>query len=135
LSILTIGLSVLAALVVIWLVFVLVLLAVVPKQSLIKEALRIIPDVVRLVKRLATDQGLPWGLRWRLWLLLGYLALPIDLVPDFLPVIGYADDAIVVMLVLRMVVRRAGSEAIVRDWPGTPAGLTALQRLAGLTIN
>ncbi len=54
--------------------------------------------------------------------------------PDFLPVIGYADDAIVVMLVLRTVVRRVGGEVISRHWPGTPAGLAALQRLAGLTI-
>ena len=56
----------------------------------------------------------------RLWLLLGYLALPIDLVPDFIPVLGYADDAIVVALVLRSVVRRAGPDAIERHWPGTP---------------
>jgi uncharacterized membrane protein YkvA (DUF1232 family) len=69
--------------------------------------------------------------RVRLWLLLGYLAMPIDLVPDVIPVIGYADDAIVVALVLRSVVRRAGPDAVVRHWPGTPDGLAAVQRLTG----
>jgi uncharacterized membrane protein YkvA (DUF1232 family) len=50
----------------------------------------------------------------RLWLLLAYLALPIDLVPDFIPMLGYADDAIVVAIVLRSVVRRAGADALTR---------------------
>jgi uncharacterized membrane protein YkvA (DUF1232 family) len=61
-----------------------------------------------------------------------YLAIPIDIIPDFIPVIGYADDAIIVSAVLRSVVRRAGAEAIRRHWPGTDDGLLALQRIAGL---
>ena len=68
-----------------------------------------------------------------LWLLLGYLALPFDLVPDLVPVIGYADDAVLVVWTLRSVVRSAGADAIGRHWPGTPDGLVAVQRLAGLT--
>ncbi len=62
-----------------------------------------------------------------------YLASPIDLVPDFVPIIGYADDAVVVALVLRSVVRRAGRQALVRHWPGTPQGLGLIEQLAGLT--
>jgi uncharacterized membrane protein YkvA (DUF1232 family) len=69
--------------------------------------------------------------RVRLWLLLGYLALPIDLIPDFVPVLGYADDAVIVALVLRSVVRRSGVDAVQRHWPGTPDGLRALLRLTG----
>jgi uncharacterized membrane protein YkvA (DUF1232 family) len=68
----------------------------------------------------------------RLWLLLAYLALPFDLVPDVIPVIGYADDALVVALVLRAVVRRAGVDALARHWPGSPDGLAAVCRLARL---
>lgn len=97
-----------------------------------RELLRLLPDVLRLLRRLAADRTLPRGVRVRLWLLLGYLALPIDLVPDFIPVVGYADDAIVVALVLRSVVRRAGADALARHWPGTPDGLAALRRLARL---
>lgn len=77
---------------------------------------------VRLLPRLAADRSLPRAVRVRLALLLAYLACPIDLVPDFLPVVGYADDAIIVSAVLRSVVRHAGVRAIERHWPGTQDG-------------
>jgi uncharacterized membrane protein YkvA (DUF1232 family) len=92
---------------------------------------RLVPDVVRLARRLAADRSLPRGVRLRLWVLLGYLVVPVDLIPDFIPVIGWADDAIVVALVLRTVLRAAGPEAIRRHWPGTPHGLAVALRIAG----
>jgi uncharacterized membrane protein YkvA (DUF1232 family) len=98
----------------------------------LSDVLRLVPDVVRLVRRLASDPELPRGVRLRLALLLGYLLFPLDLVPDFIPVVGYADDAIVVALALRSVVRRAGPEALDRHWPGTAEGLRALKRLVGV---
>jgi uncharacterized membrane protein YkvA (DUF1232 family) len=101
-----------------------------PDDVSLREALRLLPDLVRLLRGLATDDSLPRGVRVRLWLLLGYLALPVDLVPDVVPVIGYADDAVVVALVLRSVSRRAGPEALERHWPGSPQGLDAVRRLA-----
>jgi uncharacterized membrane protein YkvA (DUF1232 family) len=116
-----------------WLVLVAFLLVARPKGSLLKEALRLLPDTLRLLRRLATDRALPRGVRWRLWLLFGYLAMPIDLIPDFIPVIGYADDAIIVAAVLRSVVRRAGAESIRRHWPGTEDGLSTLFRVARLS--
>lgn len=94
-----------------------------------KEALRVLPDLLVLLRRLAADRTLSRGIRLRL--LLAYLAFPLDLVPGFLPVIGYADDAIIVALALRMVVRRAGHAPLERHWPGTPAGLTLIGRFAG----
>lgn len=96
------------------------------------EMLRLLPDLLRLLKRLATDASLPRGVRVRLWLLLAYLAVPIDLIPDFIPVIGYADDAIIVALALRAVARRAGAETLQRHWPGTPAGFAAVLSAAGI---
>jgi uncharacterized membrane protein YkvA (DUF1232 family) len=68
-----------------------------------------------------------------LWLLLGYLALPIDLIPDVIPVLGYADDAIAVVLVLRYITHAAGPTALERHWPGTDDGLAAVRKLAGLS--
>jgi uncharacterized membrane protein YkvA (DUF1232 family) len=115
-----------------WLLLIAALWASKPSDVRLRELLRLLPDVLRLVRRLAADSTLPRGVRMRLWLLLAYLALPIDLVPDFIPVLGYADDAIAVAVVLRSVIRRAGSDALTRHWPGTPEGLAALRRLARL---
>jgi uncharacterized membrane protein YkvA (DUF1232 family) len=121
------------ALILSWLALVVGLLVVRPKGSLLAEALRLLPDVLRLLRRLAGDRSLPRGVRVRLWLLVGYLAIPIDLVPDVVPVLGYADDAIIVTAVLRSVVRRAGLDPIRGHWPGTEDGLAAVLRLCGLT--
>ncbi|OCB56987.1 hypothetical protein A5722_10885 [Mycobacterium vulneris] len=125
-----IGLGV--ALLLSWLVLVIALLVMRPRGNLLNEALRILPDLLRLIPRLAADKTLPRGVRVRLALLVVYLALPIDLIPDFIPVLGYADDAIIVTLVLRSVVRDAGVAAVRAHWPGTDDGFDALARLTGL---
>ncbi|HEY9377685.1 MAG TPA: DUF1232 domain-containing protein [Jiangellaceae bacterium] len=124
--------GIVAALLLAWLALVVVLLIARPPGGLLREALRVLPDVLRLVRRLAADQSLPRGVRIRLGLLLAYLAVPIDLIPDFIPILGYADDAIIVTAVLRSVVRRAGVEAVRAHWPGTDDGFAAVTRLTGL---
>jgi uncharacterized membrane protein YkvA (DUF1232 family) len=96
------------------------------------EGIRFGPELVGLVRRIAGDEDLPRSVRVRLWMLLAYLLCPVDLVPDFLPVIGYADDLIVVALALRSVLKAAGPEAVTRHWRGSPAGLSAVLRLSGL---
>ncbi|MEO8179015.1 MAG: DUF1232 domain-containing protein [Deltaproteobacteria bacterium] len=116
-----------------WAILALFLVLARPKESLLREVLRVLPDTLRLLRRLGADASLPRGVRVRLWLLFAYLAMPFDIIPDFIPVIGYADDAIIVALVLRSVVRRAGADAICRHWPGTREGLAALWRAAGLS--
>jgi uncharacterized membrane protein YkvA (DUF1232 family) len=125
-------LGVIAGLVLLWLVFAVALWLVKPDEYAVRDALRLLPDLIRLIKGLATDPETPRGVRIRLALLIVYLALPVDLIPDFIPVIGYADDAIIVALVLRSATRSAGPDAIARHWPGTPEGLTALKRLCRL---
>jgi uncharacterized membrane protein YkvA (DUF1232 family) len=120
------------ALLVAWIVLISVLAVARPTGGLLREALRVLPDVLRLIRRLAADETLPRGIRVRLALLLVYLAIPIDLVPDFIPVLGYADDVIIVTLVMRSVVRRAGLDAVRTHWPGTDDGFIALARLTGL---
>jgi uncharacterized membrane protein YkvA (DUF1232 family) len=121
-----------AAVLVAWGALVLSLVVARPKGSHLQEAMRLLPDTLRLLRRLATDGSLPRGVRARLWLVFAYLAVPVDIIPDFIPVIGYADDAIVVCMVLRSVVRRAGADAIRRNWRGTENGLAAIWRVAGL---
>jgi uncharacterized membrane protein YkvA (DUF1232 family) len=127
----TLGIIV-GSLLLLWLLLLAVLWRARPDDLTARGALRLLPDVLRLVRRLAADRSLPGAVRIRLWLLLAYLVSPVDLVPDFIPVLGYADDVVVVAWALRSVVRRAGREALVRQWPGEPAGLAAVGRLAGL---
>lgn len=120
-----------AGLLIVWVALLTALAVTCPRGQSLTDMLRLFPDVLRLIARLARDRSLPRAVRWRLALLAAYLASPIDLIPDFIPVIGYADDAVVVALTLRSVVRRAGPEAIERHWSGTPEGLQILRRLLG----
>jgi len=128
----TIPLGIVGGLLLVWAVLVVMLWLAKPGDYDLKDALRLLPDLMRLIKRLAADPATPRGVRIRLVLLLGYLALPFDLIPDFIPVLGYADDAIIVALVLRSATRSAGPDALAKHWPGTPEGLAALKRLCRL---
>src|SRR3954468_12251616 len=128
----TLLLGLLATVVVCWLALIVVLLVVRPDGSTLTDALRVLPDTVGMLRRFARDPALPRPTRMIVWGLLVYLLSPIDLVPDFLPVIGYADDAIVAALALRALVRAAGPDALARHWEGSPAGLAVIHRLAGL---
>lgn len=128
----TILIGVAAGLVLLWLALVITLMVVRPANQTVVEILRLLPDTVVLLRRLAADRELPRGVRVRLGLLLVYLILPIDLIPDFIPVVGYADDAIIVAVALRSVTRRAGRAALEKHWPGSAEGLQAVRRLAGI---
>ena len=90
-----------------------------------------IPDCVVLFSRLVRDPRVPLPSKVLLGALIGYLALPFDLVPDFIPVVGVLDDAIVVALVLRVVLRAGGPELVRAHWPGPEASLGTVLRLAG----
>jgi uncharacterized membrane protein YkvA (DUF1232 family) len=94
-----------------------------------------IPDCVVLVSRLARDERISRPRRFVLFGILGYLALPIDLVPDFLPGIGQLDDAVLLGLALRVIVRGGGTQIVREAWPGPQASLTLVLRAAGLETN
>jgi uncharacterized membrane protein YkvA (DUF1232 family) len=89
-----------------------------------------IPDCLILFRRLLRDERVPRRRKILIGVLIGYLAMPFDLVPDFIPVAGLVDDAIIVALVLRTVLRSGGPELLREHWPGPPASMTALLRLA-----
>jgi uncharacterized membrane protein YkvA (DUF1232 family) len=89
-----------------------------------------IPDCIVLFKRLLADPRVPRRKKALLAALIAYLAMPIDLVPDFIPVAGQLDDAIIVALVLRHVLHSAGEPLLREHWPGPEPSLRAILRLA-----
>jgi uncharacterized membrane protein YkvA (DUF1232 family) len=90
---------------------------------------RFVPDCVVLVRRLIRDPAVPRSSKLLLAGLVVYLASPIDLVPDFVPVAGQLDDALVLALVLRVVLRRSGAEKLREHWPGPERSLAVLLQL------
>jgi uncharacterized membrane protein YkvA (DUF1232 family) len=92
---------------------------------------RFVPDCIVLFRRLLSDPRVSGGRKLLLLALVAYLVMPFDLVPDFIPVAGQLDDAILVALVLRTVLRGAGADLVREHWPGPEASLDAVLRLAG----
>ena len=89
-----------------------------------------IPDCLVLLRRLLADEAVPRRAKLLLWGLIAYIAMPIDLVPDVIPVVGLLDDAMIVAVVLRAVLRTAGPGLLREHWPGPSSSLNALIRLA-----
>lgn len=91
---------------------------------------RFIPDCLVLLRRLIRDPGVPRRRKLVLLALVVYLSIPIDLVPDFLPVIGQLDDVIVAAIALRYALRAGGPELLRQHWPGPNRSLQVVMRLA-----
>ena len=97
-----------------------------------RALLRALPDVVRLVRRLASDPGLPKPAKLALAAAVVYLLSPIDLIPDFVPVLGYLDDALLAAVVLDGILNFVDRGVVLRYWPGSPTSLDTLARTARL---
>ena len=95
-----------------------------------KELALLVPNLVLLFKDLLRDPAVPRGPKIALGIGVVWLISPIDLLPEFLPVLGPLDDAVVAALVLRYLVRRAGPDVVRRHWRGDPATLDAILRVA-----
>jgi uncharacterized membrane protein YkvA (DUF1232 family) len=123
--------AIILGLVAAWLLLVLGLWLVRPKDVGARELVRVIPDVLRLVRDLLLDRTTPAGVRIALVVLLGWLVSPIDLIPEFIPVLGPLDDVIVAVVVLRYVRRRIGVQPLRDRWRGTDDGWRVVTRLLG----
>ena|SRR5438552_3762778 len=119
-------------LVAIWIVA-LALLYAAGRRLAAKELATLLPNLLILFRGLLKDKRVPRGSKALLAIAIVWVVSPIDLIPEFLPVIGPLDDAVMAALVLRHVIRRAGRDVVAEHWRGEPATLEVLLRVAGVT--
>ncbi|TMG25738.1 MAG: DUF1232 domain-containing protein [Chloroflexi bacterium] len=123
--------GVLSGLALAWVLLVLLLWVLRPRDARLRDLVRIVPDVLRLVRHLLADRAVPGRVRVALAVLLVWLVSPIDLIPEFIPVLGPLDDVVVAVLVLRYVRRQLGEPELRRRWSGTPEGFRLLTAVLG----
>ena len=96
--------------------------------------LRLYPDVVRLLVSLSKDRRVGRAVRWRPLVALAYNAQPVNVIPDFVPVIGLTDNIVVTAWAVRSAVRKSGSAVVLSNWRGSWAGFVLLCRLCRLKV-
>src|SRR6185503_270471 len=114
-----------------WAAFVALLWLFRPRGVGLRALVDVVPEVLRLVRDLLGDRNVPRGPRLALLGLLLWLVSPIDLIPEFIPVLGQLDDVVVAVLVLRYVRRRLGEDELRRRWRGGPASFEVLLGVLG----
>jgi uncharacterized membrane protein YkvA (DUF1232 family) len=123
--------AVIAGLLAVWAGLVALLWIVRPRDVRLRELVALVPDLLRLVRDLIRDPSVPIRVRMTLVGLLAWLISPIDLIPEFVPVLGPLDDVVVAVLVLRYVRRRLGDPELRRRWPGSAEGYELVSRILG----
>jgi uncharacterized membrane protein YkvA (DUF1232 family) len=103
-----------------------------PRDMPAAQVLRVYPDVLRLLIRLSRDPRVSRPVRWRLLIAVAYNVQPINLIPDFIPVVGMLDNIVVTAWAVRSAVRRSGPEVVFSLWRGSPAGFALLCKLCRL---
>jgi uncharacterized membrane protein YkvA (DUF1232 family) len=114
-----------------WALVIVVVWRAAPSRASVIEVVRLLPDVLRLAAGLARDPATPRSSRIALAGLAVWIASPIDLIPEFVPVIGPLDDIVVAAIVLRWVGRRISEDALRAHWPGSSDGFGLVLRLLG----
>ena len=124
-------LSIVVALGVLWVVLLVIFWMLRPKGISVREILGVVPDVVRLLRSVIGDRSAPLDVRLVLVGLLAWILSPIDLIPEFIPVLGPLDDVVVAVVAMRYVRRRIGVDDLRRRWAGTDDGFALLLRVIG----
>jgi uncharacterized membrane protein YkvA (DUF1232 family) len=123
--------AIILTLVAVWALLLVVLWWIRPRDVRALDVVHVVPDLVRLTRDLLVDRTAPRGVRIALVVLLAWLISPIDLIPEFIPVLGPLDDVIVAVVILRYVRRRMGAEDLRRRWRGSAEGWALVERLLG----
>ena len=118
-------------LVALWALLLVLFWALRPKGVSVRELLGLIPDVLRLLRSVIGDRSAPPDVRLVLVGLLAWIVSPIDLIPEFIPVLGPIDDVVVAVVAMRYVRRRVGVEDLRRRWTGSDDGFALLLRVIG----
>jgi uncharacterized membrane protein YkvA (DUF1232 family) len=119
------------SLVAVWALLLLILWLLRPKGVPVREIIRVVPDVIRLLRSIIADRAAPWDVRVVIGVLFVWIISPVDLIPEFLPGIGPLDDVIVAVVALRYVRSRLGIQDLHRRWVGSSDGFALLERVIG----
>jgi len=123
--------AIVVGLVALWAALILLFWLLRPKDVALRELVRVVPDLLRLLKDVITDSAAPLDVRIVLVGLAAWIVSPIDLIPEFIPVIGPRDDVVVAVIALRYTRRRMGADALRERWRGTPEGFELVTRVIG----
>jgi uncharacterized membrane protein YkvA (DUF1232 family) len=123
--------AIVASLVVLWAALIALLWILRPRDVAARELVRVVPDLLRLLRAIITDRDAPLDVRIVLVGLVTWIISPIDLIPEFIPVLGPLDDVVVAVLALRYTRRRMGSQALRERWAGTEDGFALITRVIG----
>ena len=124
-------LAVLLGVVLLWATLLVVFWILRPRGVPVREIVKVVPDALRLIRALLVDRAVPLDVRLVLVVLLVWIVSPIDLIPEFIPVLGPLDDVVVAVVAMRYVRRRLGVDALRDRWVGTPDGFVLLLRVIG----
>ena len=120
----------LAIALVLWVVGIVALVAM-GRIAVARELIALVPNMLLLFKDLLRDERVPRSAKLWLGFAALWLASPIDLIPEFIPVLGPLDDAVVAAAVLRHLIRTAGSDVVYEHWRGEPSTISRVLRLSG----
>ena len=123
--------AIVLSVVALWALLIVILWLLRPKGVPIREVLRVVPDVLRLLRSIIADRDAPKDVRLVIGLLFAWIISPIDLIPEFIPVLGPLDDVIVAVVALRYISRRLGMDDLRRRWVGSADGFALLERVIG----
>lgn len=104
-------------------------------RQLMQDAVFMMPNLVKLVARLLKDPRVPRRAKITLGIAAAYVASPIDLIPEIIPVIGWADDVLIIMFALDALIDRAGEEVVEELWDGPGDLLSLVRDIVGLSRN